>query len=138
MKPAVAADPFTGVWKCNVAKSKFAWPAPKRLVTTIEADAEVLRVCEEEINAEGKALTVTVEARFDGREYPVAGSPHADAVAYTRADSRTITGRILKGGKLVLCETATVSEDGKTLTSQYSGNTEDGGSLNGYAVFEKQ
>ena len=78
---------------------------------------------------------VRVDARFDGQDYPVTGTPLADTVAYRRPDSRTLKGIVKKAGNVVLLETAVVSRDGKTLTGTYS--SPDGKPV-GVAVFDKQ
>ena len=133
-----AADPFSGVWKLNLAKSKLPPPpppAPRSHIVRSEVDANGIRLREEVINDKGERLTIILKARFDGKDYAITGTPFADAAAYRRVDSRTLKGTVKKAGKVVVLETVVVSDDGKTLTGTYS--TPDGKPA-GTAVFEKQ
>jgi hypothetical protein len=80
---------------------------------------------------------VTIQARFDGKEYPVKGSSFVDSIAYTRADN-TITGTGWKGGVVSLRETIAANPKGDTLTatfSLYGGGRQVG---SGVAVFRNQ
>ena len=79
-----------------------------------------------------------MNARFDGKDYPVTGSPFADAVAYERIDSRTLKGTVKKAGKVVTSETVTISADGKTLTGTYSGTDATGKQVDAVAVLDRQ
>lgn len=67
----------------------------------------------------GQRLTVTVNARFDGKDCPVKGA-------------------VKKAGKVVTSETATISADGKTLTGSYSGTDATGKQVEAVAVLERQ
>ncbi|MBZ5555216.1 MAG: hypothetical protein LAO21_21095 [Acidobacteriia bacterium] len=133
-----AADPFSGQWKLNPSKSKLPPPLPQSQVSFIEADATHIRVREEIINDKGEHMTITVDARFDGKEYPIVGTPAADTVVYQRVNSRTLKGVARKDGKVVLNETVVVSPDGKTLTGTYHGTDATGRQVWAVAVFEKQ
>ena len=135
---SAASDPFSGVWKLNLVKSKLPAPAVQSQTATIEADGEGIRIREEIVNDKGEHLTVTVNAKFDGKDYPVSGTPLADTVAYRRVDSRTIDGTAKKAGKVVTTERAVVSGDGKTLTVTYTGKDAAGKPVTGVGVFEKQ
>jgi hypothetical protein len=52
----------------------------------------------------------TVQANFDGKDYPVQGSALADTIAYSR-DGDRITGVAKKNGTVSLRETIVVSLD---------------------------
>ena len=134
----VAGDPFTGFWKLNLSKSKLPPPLPQSQTTRIEANAGGIDIVEEIVSDKGERTTVTVSAKFDGKDYPVNGSPVADSVVYQRIDSHTIRGVARKAGKVVVHETVVVSKDGKTLTGTYSGTDAAGKEIAGIAVFEKQ
>jgi hypothetical protein len=68
--------------------------------------------------ADGTSTHVTVDAKFDGRDYPVNCST-IDTIAYVRRDDRRISGTAKKSGKIVFIETVSVSSDRKTLTMAY-------------------
>jgi hypothetical protein len=133
-----ASDPFSGQWKLNPSKSKLPPPLPQSQVSYVEADAAHIQIREEIINDKGEHMTITVDAKFAGKQYPIPGSTSADTVAYQRVDARTIKGVAKKGGKVVLHETAVVSPDGKTLTGTYHGTDATGREVSAVAVFEKQ
>lgn len=112
-------DPFTGVWKLNQQKSDTSVPAPPSV--RIKADSQGISFTEE-----GGSGAVTVTAKFDGKDYPVKGSPVADSASYQRSGPRTIMSTVKEQGQTVLMETMTVSVDEKTLTvsfSQFAGVT---------------
>jgi hypothetical protein len=133
-----AGDPFSGVWKLNLSQSKLPLPAPQSQIVRIEADAGSIRIREEIVSEKGERVTVTLEAKFDGKDYPVTGSSLADTVAYQRVDSHTLKGTVKKAGKVVETETAVVSKDGKTMTATYSATEPAGKQFTGVAVLDKQ
>jgi hypothetical protein len=87
---------------------------------------------------DGRALTVTVEASFDGRDYDVSGSPLADVIAYSRRDRHRIDAVAKKDGRVVLTESVTASEDGRALTMGYVTRLPDGRDVTSVAVFKRQ
>ncbi len=133
-----AEDPFSGVWTLNLMKSKLPPPLPKSQIVRVEAGASRIRITEEVVDAKGAAMNISVDARFDGKDYPVKGSPFADAVSYRRVDRFTIKGIGKKDGKVVMHETVTVSPDGRTMTGTYSGTDATGKDVTATAIFEKQ
>ncbi len=133
-----AEDPFSGVWILNISKSKLPPPIPRSQIARVEADASGIRITEEVIDDKGTKMNISVDARFDGEDYPVKGSPFADAVSYQRVDRLTIKGVGKKAGKVVMHETVTVSTDGKTMTGTYSGTDATGKNVTAVAIFDKQ
>ena len=133
-----AQDPFSGVWKLNLSKSTLPQPAPQSQTVSMNVDRQSIRIYEELVSETGERLTVTVDARFDGKDYPVIGTPRADTVAYQRVNSRTIKGVARKSGKVVSTETAVISKDGGTMRVTYSSTDERGKRAGGVGVFDKQ
>ena len=133
-----ADDPFSGVWTLNLSKSNLPPPPPKSQVARVEADAVRIRITEEVVDAKGATMNISVDARFDGKDYPVKGTPFADAVSYQRVDRFTIKGIGKKAGKVVMHETVTVSPDGKTMTGTYSSTDAEGKIVTATAVFDRQ
>ena len=132
------ADPFSGTWVLNLSKSKLPPPLPQSQTSYIEANSNSIRIRELIVNDKGEQMSITVDAKFDGKDYPIIGSPFVDTVAYQRVDSHTLKGIVKKAGQVVTTEKATVSPDGKTLTGTYSGTDLSGKQVTGVAVFEKQ
>jgi len=133
-----AADPFAGFWRLDLAKSKLPPPLPRSQTSRIEVKGDRLHIREDIENNKGERMTITVEARFDGRDYPVHGTPFADTIAYERIDPHTLKGTVKKAGRVITNEIIVVSPDGTTMTSTYSGIDATGKEATATAVFEKQ
>ena len=134
------SDPQVGVWKLNVAKSKFSpGPAPKSGTTTIEAAGAGTRVIVDQIMPDGTKRHWEVTANYDGKDSPITGNnPDSDTVARTRIDATTVQTIAKKGGKVTTTQTSVVSSDGKTRTVTTKGINAKGEQVNNVAVYEKQ
>jgi hypothetical protein len=131
-------DPFSGFWTLVPGESKLAGPMPRRWTETLDVGEQTISVKEEIAGADGRTLIVTVDGAFDGRDYHVNGSPLADVIAYTRPGLHRIDGVAKKDGRVVLTESVTVSEDGRTLTMGYVVRLPDGRDVTSVAVFKRQ
>jgi hypothetical protein len=131
-------DPFSGFWTLVPGESKLAGPMPRRWTEMLDVGEETISVKEEIAGADGRTLVVTVDGAFDGRDYRVNGSPLADVIAYTRPGPHRIDGVAKKDGRVVLTESVTVSEDGRTLTMGYVMRLPDGRDVTSVAVFKRQ
>jgi hypothetical protein len=105
-------------------------------VQWIEATADGLRLREEVVVATGQRTNVSIEAKFDGRDYPVTRSSLSDTIAYTRKGRRKIIGTGKKNGGVTLRETIAVAGDDETLTLTF-GIFEGGRQVMGFAVFDR-
>jgi hypothetical protein len=130
-------DPFTGHWTLNLAASRFTVPAPAEWTQDLEVYAEGLRAYERIVGATGAESQHAVEARFDGSEAVVMGSPLVDTIAYTRPAPTRIDGVARKSGAVVFRETITVSADGETLTTALVMLRSDGSPVESVAVFTR-
>jgi len=136
---AAAADQHSGTWKMNPDKSKYSpGPAPKSTTITIEADDKGVKINAEGTNADGSALHVQYDAKFDGQDYPVTGVPYADTVSVKRVGADTFVSTMKKGGQAVMTVTSKVSKDGKTRTSTFKGKDAEGHDLLNVVVSDKQ
>jgi hypothetical protein len=135
-----ADDPFSGTWILNLSKSKIPppVPVPKSQIARVIVVVSEIEITEEVVNDSGERLTIHVKAKFDGKDYPITGTPSADTVAYQRVDRNTIKGVGKKSGKVIMHETVVVSPDGKRMTSTYSGTDATGKPVTAIAVFEKK
>jgi hypothetical protein len=111
---------------------------PRRWTETLDVGEETISVKEEIAGVDGRTLVVTVDGAFDGRDYHVNGSPLADVIAYTRPGPHRFDGVAKKDGRVVLTESVTVSEDGRTLTMGYVVRLPDGRDVTSVAVFKRQ
>jgi hypothetical protein len=140
--PATAdaqADPHSGTWVLNVAKSKYTpGPPPKEQSSVYTVDGKSVKVATTGTSADGKATASDFTAAFDGKDYPVKGNPDWDAVAVRRVDSQTIEFTRKLGGKIVQTATSVVSKDGKTRTINSSGTNAQGQKINNVGVYEKK
>jgi hypothetical protein len=133
-------DPQVGIWKLNLAKSKYSpGPAPKSATTKIEAVGAGTKVSVDQALADGTARHWEFTANYDGKDSPVSGNnPDADTVARTRLDANTVQTVAKKGGKVTTTQTSAVSSDGKTRTVTTKGVNASGQEVNNVAVYEKQ
>jgi hypothetical protein len=135
---AEEGDPFTGAWNLCPERSKLSTPLPRKWAQRIEATAEEIEVQENIVSPHGAESLLSVRAKFDGRDYPVQGSPIVETIAYTRTNRNSISGIGKKDGAVSLTETAAVDSEGRTLTLSYSIHLGAEVVASGVAVFEKQ
>ena len=128
-----------GTWKLNVEKSKYSpGPAPKSLTVKFEAAGKGVKVTTEGVGADGKPTGTEYTGEYDGKDYPIKGSPNSDTVSLRRI-SDTSTERIdKKAGKPVLTYTRVVAKDGKSFTVTIKGTNSKGEPVNNVLVFDKQ
>jgi len=136
---AQAPDPGSGTWELNLAKSKFSpGPPPKNLTRTFEVTGAGVKYSLKGTDAEGKPILVEYTAKYDGKDYPVTGSPDFDTIALKRIDAGTTEATMKKAGKVVQTGKRVVSKDGKELTLTTTGKNAEGQAVNNVSVFEKK
>jgi hypothetical protein len=110
-------DPAIGTWKLNLGESVFALaPAPKSNIIKIEAcDGHGLKVSAETIDAAGTEFHPEAVYKFDGKDYPLTGSPVADTISVRRINDWKAESLWKKGGKVVLAAKIIISCDGKSM-----------------------
>jgi hypothetical protein len=136
-----AADRQVGTWKLNTAKSKYtvAHPAPKSVTVTITESDGGLTIDAVGVDDKGNPIKVHWSAKFDGKDYPATGAPDgSDTVSLKRIDVDTIETTNKKGGQVVTTIRSTVSKDGKTRTSTWSGKDSKGAAETWTAFYDKQ
>ena len=139
--PASAqTDPQVGVWKLNVAKSKYTpGPAPTVATTTIEPAGQGTKVSVDQTFPDGSKRQYSFTANYDGKDTPVVGTnPDADTVARTRINASTVQTISKKGGKTTTTQTSMVSKDGKTRTVTTKGTNGKGQTVHNVAIYERQ
>lgn len=133
-----ADDPNSGTWKMSPAKSKYdPGPAPKETTTKIESDENKYKVDAHTVNADGTETHITFDAKTDGKDYPLTGTPNADMISAKRIDASTIETTWKKGGKTVMKTHGVVSNDGKTRTVTFDGTDSQGHKVHNVVVYEK-
>src|SRR6266852_7327372 len=132
-----AADPQMGTWKLNGAKSKITPGTTKFTTVTFKNMFGNVKVTSDGIDANGKPAHVEWSGKFDGKDYPVTGSPDSDARSYTKVNDRTLQFTAKKNGKVIATAHTAVSADGKTRTSTVSGTNPKGKKFRNIAVYDK-
>jgi len=128
---------FRGTWRLDASRSQLNVPAPQSQVVRITVQGQDVRMEQEIVNDRGERLFITVAARFDGKDYPVTGTPFADTVAYRLTGTGAIEGVAKKDGRVVVNETAVLAPDGRSLTVTYLSHLPDGRTVTSTAVFER-
>jgi len=117
-----AADPFTGTWKMNQAKTKsYPGPTPKDEAITLQALNNGLKGTIDDIGPDGKPYHVEWSGLY-GRDNPPIGDPSADALSLKRVDANTLECVFKKDGKELSKWRISVSKNGKTMTATGNGH----------------
>ena len=82
---AQSRDPIVGTWTLNLAKSKYATPAPKSMTLTVTPATTGYTMTVDAVGPDGSPQKWGFTSRFDGSESPVSGNPAIDAVVATLA-----------------------------------------------------
>lgn len=135
---AQSKDPRLGTWKLNVEKSKYSpGPAPKSLAITFEEAGKGVKLSTQQVNADDSTASTGYTANYDGKNYPLSGSPAADTTSLKRIDARTVLRTDKKNGKAVATLRSVLSKDGKTYTVTVKAKTPKGEPVNNTLVFER-
>ena len=152
-----ADDPMLGTWKLNLAKSKWSpGPPPKSGTLKRVAAGNAVKVTNDGVDGQGKAMHWEYTANYDGKDYPVTGDPARDTVSMTRFavifkddyavfkigantdESIVIETISKKAGKVTATTRGVFSKDGKTYTVTQTGKDDQGRPVNNLIVLEKQ
>ena len=136
---ASAQDPV-GVWKMNLAKSKYSGAAPKSsTITTTALGKGSFKSVNDTVPATGAATHTEVTYMFDGKDNPIKGNPNADTQSYTKgADAKHWTVVSKKGGKVTVTTQVAVAADGKSRTSTQAGVDAQGAKVSNMIWYDKQ
>ena len=130
-------DPIVGTWKLNLAKSKYATPAPKSMTLTVAPAAIGYSMTVEAIGPDGQPQKWGFTSRYDGSESAVEGNPAIDAVV-ARSDGSSGTVECRKAGKVLVTTTSVLSDDGKSLTATVKMLDAQGKELTTLAVYDRR
>ena len=136
--PALGADnPFTGTWKLNRAKSSLLpGDTTKSDVYRTVADESTIKVNEHVTDDKG-VHNITVEAKFDGKDYPVKGDIMSDSVSYQRVNANRIKVTTKKDAQITAKASAAVSRNGRVIIVHFTVYSQ-GKAQSGTSVYEKQ
>src|ERR1039458_4711351 len=135
------ADNSLGVWKVNIAKSKYT-PAPmplKSYTAVREAVPGGVKVTLTGERTDGTAINASYTAKYDGSPAAVSGvgTPY-DTMAIKQVDANTFTYEAQQtSGKYRSSGRTVVSKDGKTMTTTAKGTDADGKAMTLILIYEK-
>jgi len=136
---AMAADNWIGIWKLDVAKSKFSpGPAPKGQTIKFVVTKDGTQLISDGILSDGKTLHSTYVSHFDGKDVAWTGNPDADMAAPKKIDDNSYENTWKKDGKTVMMTKVVVSSDGKTLAVVQTGTNAKGQAVNNSTVYTRQ
>ena len=134
-----AENPNMGTWKLNEAKSKIPAGVGKNTTVVYSAAAgDMFTVTTDGVDGSGNPAHSEWTGKFDGKPYPVTGSPSVDARAVTAKGDRTLEVDNMKGGKSVGTGKVELAKDGKSRTLETEGTSPDGKKVHAKFVYDKQ
>jgi hypothetical protein len=117
---AAGPDPILGVWKLNLARSRFnPGPAPRSQTRTYVETPKGIQVTIRSVGVNGRSSTIEFPERYDGRDYPVQGSEVADALALVRINDYMAEAAMKHAGNVVATAKRLITDEGKTLIISY-------------------
>jgi hypothetical protein len=137
--PTSSKDPMMGTWKLNLAKSTYSpGPAPKNAINKFEPWEDGMKATVDLVDGQGNKMHAETTAKFDGNDYPLKGSPMADAVSLKRVSDREMNIVWKKGGQVAMTGKSVISADGQTATVTQLGKDPQGRAINNVAIYDKQ
>ena len=134
---AFADSPHMGTWKLNEAKSKLSGKARNNTVI-YAADGEQIKITVDGVDENGNATHNEWTGKFDGKPYSVTGDSNADTRSYTQVNTRTLTFKNEKNGKVTVEGRVVISGDGKSRTVTTTATNAEGKKVTNVAVYDKQ
>jgi hypothetical protein len=134
---SLAANAHIGTWKLNETKSKLPAGMGKNNTVTYAEQKDKIKITVDGVDKNGKPTHSVWVGKFDGKAYPLKGSPLSNAVAYRTVNDRTNEITSLKDGKVMWSGKITVAPDGKSRTVTINGTDANGKKFNGKAVYDK-
>ena len=134
----VAAEPFAGTWKLNVAKSKYKTGAPNKEGTiAITESGSDLDVSTTATSADGAPISAHYAVPAKGGDGKIIAGPWEAVSAKRPSTTQRITS-FSKGGKVVYSVQSRISADGKTRTVNITATDANGKKARGTSVYDKQ
>ena len=132
------ADPFQGHWILDPAQSTLSTDIPASWTQEIDIQGDDVSLREVVRRPDGEETVHCVQARFDGADYAVEGSPLLHTIAYTRVAPHIIAGTGKRDGSTILAESAVVDEETGTMWLQYEVRFDDHVVASGRAAFVRK
>ena len=136
----LAADPFVGTFKLNLAKSKWPSSPPKEFTAVLAYQGDDYLVTGTGTDAAGKPIAV--KYTFPKKGGPVAytegGPPSGTSATVKKTDDYTLDSTTTRDGKVIQTAHTVVSKDGKTLTHTVKGTDAQGNPFEHVEVYDRQ
>jgi hypothetical protein len=115
---AASADPLTGRWVLNVARSHYGHGAEPRKQETFQCEAakQGVRCTIDSLRADGRRLVGRFSAGYDGEPRPAMGIPGVDQVILRSVDDFIADATFNYRGKPVFGYRAIKASSGRSLT----------------------
>jgi hypothetical protein len=112
-----SADPLTGKWILNVGRTHYGGGAEprKRETFACQAEKQLLRCTIRSERADGKRVTGSFAAAFDGKAYATTGIPDVDRVTLREIDDHVADATFTYKSRPVFGYRAVQSDDGRSL-----------------------
>ena len=140
-RTAAAETPavWLGTWVLNVERSTYnPGPAPyKRGTFTVEPWQDGVRLISDLVGVRGGVTHYEWTGKFDGQDYALQGIEEDLTYSYASIDDRNVQIVIKVAGRAVARARATVSPDGKTMTTVTSGFSPRGEAITTTTIYEK-
>lgn len=136
---AAASDPVIGTWTLNLGKSKFTpGPGPKSQSRTYTQSAQGVTLNVTGVAADGSAISQQSTFNYDGKDYPISGSPDYDTLSLKRVNGSTVKSELKLKGAVVGTTVRSISGHGKVMTLTTKAKSAKGGDIEWVMVFDKQ
>jgi hypothetical protein len=136
----LAADPFVGTFKLNLAESK--WPSSplKELTIVVSSQGDEYLVTGTGTDAAGKPISVkyTFPKKGGPVTYTEGGPPSGISTTIKKTDDYTLDSTTTQDGKVISTTHYVVSKDGKTSTRTVKGTDAQGNSFDRVEVYDRQ
>ena len=136
----LAADPFVGTYKLNLAKSKWPSSPPKESTIIVASQGDDYLVTGTGTDAAGKPYSVNYTFPKKGRPvaYKEGGPPSGTSTTIKKTDDYTLDATTTHDGKVIATAHAVVSKDGKTSTRTVKGTDAQGNPVDSVEVYDRQ
>ena len=136
---AGATNPLIGTWTLNLEKSKVTpGPAPKSQTRTYAQSVQGITLTVTGVAADGSAISQQSTFNYDGKDYPISGSPNYDAISLKKVNGSTVKSEMKLKGAVVGTTTRSISDHGKVLTLKTKAKSAKGADIDAVLVFDKQ
>ncbi len=135
---SAATSPTMGTWKLNEAKSKIPAGVVKYTTVVYAPAGDMIKVTTDGVDGSGKPAHTEWTGKFDGKPYPVTGSPAVDSRAVTAKGDRTLEIVNMKDGKSVGTAKVEIAKDGKSRTLETDNADAAGKKVHAKFVYDKE